>query len=140
MPVKPLLVDSSFLFALYNPQDPDHSRSLALVQRDKRPRLIPNVVLTEVAYLMRRAAGVSGATLFLSSLARAKPTLVSVTISDLERASQIMRAYASADFDFVDCCVMVLAERLEITTVLTYDRRDFSIFRPTHCDYLELLP
>jgi hypothetical protein len=35
---------------------------------------------------------------------------------------------------------MALSERLQITQVCTFDRRDFSIFRPTHYDYLELLP
>ena len=35
---------------------------------------------------------------------------------------------------------MAQAERLNITHVATFDHRDFEIFRPTHCDYLELLP
>jgi hypothetical protein len=35
---------------------------------------------------------------------------------------------------------MALSERLNITQVCTVDRRDFSMFRPLHCDYLELLP
>jgi hypothetical protein len=33
-----------------------------------------------------------------------------------------------------------MAERLNITRACTFDRRDFSIFRPHPCDYLELLP
>ena len=35
---------------------------------------------------------------------------------------------------------MAIAERLNITRIATFDRRDFSIFQPSHCDYLELLP
>jgi len=49
-------------------------------------------------------------------------------------------AYADARLDFVDCCIMALTERLDIRRVATFDRRDFSIFRPNHGDYLELLP
>ncbi len=60
--------------------------------------------------------------------------------TDLRRARQIMQQYEKADLDFVDCCIMALSERLKITSVYTFDRRDFVIFRPTHVDYLELLP
>ncbi len=52
----------------------------------------------------------------------------------------MLRAYPGAKLDFVDCCIMAMSERLNITRVCTFDRRDFSIFRPAHCDYLELLP
>jgi len=48
--------------------------------------------------------------------------------------------YADAGFDFVDCCIMALAERLQITPIYTFDHRDFAIFRRQHCPYLELLP
>jgi predicted nucleic acid-binding protein len=61
-------------------------------------------------------------------------------MADVTRAGEITAQYASAHFDFVDCCIMALAERLNITQVCTFDQRDFTIFRPTHCDYLELLP
>ena len=59
---------------------------------------------------------------------------------DLGRARDILIAYNEAEFDIVDCCVMAIAERLNITRIATFDRRDFSIFQPRHCDYLELLP
>jgi len=51
-----------------------------------------------------------------------------------------MDEYSDAQFDFVDVSIMALAERLHITRICSLDRRDFSIFRPSHCDYLELLP
>lgn len=59
---------------------------------------------------------------------------------DLIRARDIMATYADNQFDFVDCCIMALAERLQVTKIYTFDRRDFSVFRPQHADYLELLP
>ena len=59
---------------------------------------------------------------------------------DVKRAIDVMESYADARFDFVDCCIMALTERLNITRICTFDRRDFSIFRPKHCDFLELLP
>jgi predicted nucleic acid-binding protein len=61
-------------------------------------------------------------------------------MTDLRRVQEIMAFYASARLDLVDTCIMALSERLQITKVCTFDRRDFSIFRPKHCDFLELLP
>ncbi|MFN4862237.1 MAG: VapC toxin family PIN domain ribonuclease, partial [Pseudanabaena sp.] len=45
-----------------------------------------------------------------------------------------------SQLDFVDAVIVAIAERLRITRVLTLDRRDFSIMRPRHCDYFEILP
>jgi predicted nucleic acid-binding protein len=36
--------------------------------------------------------------------------------------------------------MMVLAERLNIADIYTFDRRDFAAFRPSHRAYLRLLP
>lgn len=51
-----------------------------------------------------------------------------------------MSTYAVAKLDFVDCCLTALAERLNITKIRTFDRRDFSMIRPKHAEYFELLP
>jgi uncharacterized protein len=59
---------------------------------------------------------------------------------DRSRMIEIMRQYASAAFDYTDAAIMALSERLNITQVYTFDRRDFTVFRPKHCEYLELLP
>ena len=61
-------------------------------------------------------------------------------MGDLGRARDILIAYDQAEFDIVDCCIMAIAERLNITRIATFDRRDFSIYQPRHCEFLELLP
>ena len=63
-----------------------------------------------------------------------------MTAKDLERVNQILEQYADSQLDFVDAVIVAIAERLRITRVLTLDRRDFSIMRPRHCDYFEILP
>ncbi len=66
--------------------------------------------------------------------------LIKTEISDLERAAEILEKYADTKIDFVDCVIMAIAERLNITRILTVDRRDFSLFRPLHCDHFEIVP
>lgn len=53
---------------------------------------------------------------------------------------EILEQYADSQLDFTDAAIVAIAERLAITRVYTLDRRDFSIVRPIHCDYFELLP
>ncbi len=140
MPPNRILVDSSFLVAFYD-RDSNRNQEVSQVARTFREQfLIPQVVLTEVVYLLKRDYGGRSAARFLGEFARTQPDLQDITIVDLKRAAEIMEQYANADFDFVDCCIMALAERLDITEICTLDQRDFSIFRPTHADYLEILP
>lgn len=140
MPMNDLLVDTSFLYALYDQSDQDHRRVRLYMELNAPRLLLAEVVLTEVAYLLKRAGGVTATAKFLAALQRADVPLVSVSYDDLQRAREIMLAYQSASFDFVDCCLMALAERLQIAQIGTLDQRDFSIFRPQHRDYFILQP
>ena len=135
-----VLVDSSYLYALYSPSDNNYQLSQAFAATNAAVALIPDVVLPEVAFLFKRAGGVPAVAMFIEKFILAQPTFEPVTIPMLKRAREIMLAYSSARFELVDCCIMSLAEILNIRQVCTYDRRDFSIFRPRHCEYLELLP
>jgi predicted nucleic acid-binding protein len=136
-----VLVDSSFLFALSNPKDINRPKTLKVVL-DKRLKnfIVPDVVLVEVAYMLRQHISQTAAINFINSITQGGFQLEPITKSDLERSAHIMQTYSSADFDFVDCCIMALSERLNITKVCTFDHRDFGIFRPMHTSYLELLP
>ena len=77
---------------------------------------------------------------FLKGLPASRYELKEATAQDIERIAQILEQYADSKVDFVDASVMAIAERLNITTVLTIDRRDFSLFRPVHCPNFILLP
>ena len=59
---------------------------------------------------------------------------------DLSRIYEIAQQYADSRFDVVDCCIMAMAERLQIAKIATFDKRDFRIVRPGHTDYFEILP
>ena len=135
-----LIVDSSYIYALTNPRDFDHPRAAAFAKNVREEIWVPNVVLPEVAYLFQRDFGKASLPYFLKRFQEFDSALIALERSDLDRISEIAEFYASAAFDIVDCCIMALAERLGITRIATFDRRDFSIFRPRHCEFLELLP
>lgn len=135
-----ILIDTSFLYALYNTQDSRHPQAMSFSTDYTGDTIIPDVVLPEVGFLFLRDTGYAGLQEFMERFANVRPRLIPVENSDLTRAATIMTQYASAEFDVVDCCIMAIAERLAITQIATFDHRDFRIYRPQHCDYLTLLP
>jgi hypothetical protein len=135
-----ILVDTSFRYALYNAKDANHTAVVNYIKSTSFIPLIPDIVLPEIAFLFNRDVGPEGTSRFLKRFALTQPYLISLSPVDLARMAQIMEMYPKAKFDLVDCGIMALAERYNIESVLTFDRRDFSIFRPQHRDYLLLLP
>jgi predicted nucleic acid-binding protein len=140
MPRSRILVDSSWLIALYDKGSRAHDTIREVSKSFRGQFLVPQVVLPEVLFLLNREIGIQGATRFLQQFNDSQPNLQDVTVADLRRVKEIIQQYATAKLDFVDCCIMALSERLNITQVCTLDRRDFTIFRPKHVRHLEILP
>lgn len=134
------ILDTSFLFALTDQDDRNHQRVLAVAQSVNEPLVLPVVVLPEVCYLIASRLGHRAMRRFVSSVTPETIQVKSVTTEDLVRVHQILERYADNQLDFTDAAIVAIAERLDITRVYTLDRRDFSIIRPSHCDYFELLP
>ena len=113
-----------------------------MISRQTIPKrfLWPGPVLPEVSYLLRRDLGYANSLNFFEFFESNNVRLVPVLKEDLARVYEVAQFYVSARFDLVDCCIMAITERLNVTRIETFDRRDFSIFRPRHCDFFELLP
>jgi uncharacterized protein len=140
MPPTPYLVDSSFLYTLYNRRDKYHEEALAFTELVNSRLLILDIILVEVTYLFQRAGQAHALGGFLAAFHQAQMPLEPITYIDIDRARELILTYASSNFDFVDACLMAYAERNSIQRICTYDYRDFGIVRPRHCDSFILLP
>ncbi|MBW4620726.1 MAG: PIN domain-containing protein [Cyanosarcina radialis HA8281-LM2] len=134
------ILDTSFLFALTDRSDRHHQRVLAIAQSTNETFVLPAIVLPEICYLLASRLGHQVMRHFVSSLTAQAVRVESVTAEDLVRVREILEQYADSQLDFTDAAIVCIAERLSITRVYTLDRRDFSIIRPRHCDYFELVP
>lgn len=105
-----------------------------------RPWLVPQPVIAEVCYLLERERGSRAEAAFLRSFARREMTLAPLTIADTERMAQLVETYASLPLGGVDAAVVAIAERLNVATVATLNRRDFAVVRPRHVNALTLIP
>jgi predicted nucleic acid-binding protein len=134
------LIDTSFLYALYNRSDNQHNETLTFAQSSGGTPLVSAVILPEVCYLFLRDTGHHGMVQFIQAFATSGTAIVNVINDDLKRSGEIAASYRDAKFYFVDCSLMAIAERLNIEGICTFDRRDFAIFRLKHCENFRLLP
>ncbi|MFN5514028.1 MAG: type II toxin-antitoxin system VapC family toxin [Cyanobacteriota bacterium] len=134
------ILDTSFLFALTDQSDRNHPRVLAVAQSVNESLLLPVVVLPEVCYLIASRLGHQVMRRFVSRMTPDAVQVEPVILEDLIRVHEVLEQYADSQLDFTDAAIVAIAERLNITRIYTLDRRDFSIIRPTHCDYFELFP
>lgn len=135
-----VLLDTGFAVALFNQGDLRHHDVLKVMQHTREDVLFPVPATTETFYLLRRDAGTEVAVRFVSALASGSLLLENPLSQDYQRAAEIIRVYADTNLDFVDAIIVAIAERLNITRILTLDQRDFRIIRPRHCTAFELLP
>jgi uncharacterized protein len=54
--------------------------------------------------------------------------------------AELVETYASLRLGGVDASVIAVAERLNVATIATLNRRDFTVVRPRHVQALTLLP
>ena len=59
---------------------------------------------------------------------------------DLTRMMFLMKKYSDLPMDLADASLMVLGERFMLRKVFTLDRKHFSVYRPRHTGYFELIP
>ena len=135
-----ILIDASYLVALGYPRDHNHTKAKDFAAEHDTSFLIPDVVLVEAIYNLYRLGGGEATRRFSSLLVATSPPFISLTMNDFTRAMALMDRYRDAELDFVDCCLTAFAERFNITQICTFDRRDFSMIRPNHTAYFELLP
>ena len=102
--------------------------------------VVPATVVQETAYLVGIRGGPRAEALFLRRMALGELSLESLGVDDVARAADLVDAYADFPLGFVDASIVAMAERLDITTLLTTDRRHFGVVRPAHCPRLRLVP
>jgi predicted nucleic acid-binding protein len=135
-----VLIDTSFLVAVIFPKDANYGKAREARQQIKETRIIAAPVLFELFYMITSRISYSEAIRTFNLIRSAPFQIEGLTENDMARMAEIMEQYRDAELDFADASLMAISERLNITTIYTFDRRDFGMFRPKHTDFLKLLP
>lgn len=133
-------MDAGPLYAYVDADDRHHAACLELLQTHPGPLLVPELVVTEVVYLIASRLGTDPEVRFLGDLASGVLSVEPVHPADWLRIAELVSKYRSLPLGTVDASVIAMAERLGITTVATLDRRHFGVVRSDHTASFTILP
>ncbi len=132
------LLDSGFLYASIDLSDNHHESVKNAAKTIRGNIILPVPAITETAYFLSKNKGIEEVARFLDSLSVTKFQIETPTAEDYRRAAEILRKYNDANIDFVTVIIVAIAERLNVTKILTVDRRHFGAFAPRHCAAFEI--
>ena len=131
-----ILCDTSMIVALIRADDQDHRRCTDLMSAIRVQIVTTWPCITEAMYLVKPGAG-------QETLSQMIETgffrLFEPTQEHAMRACSLMRQYADAPMDFADASLVVTAESLTISRILTLDSH-FHAYRINGKTPFEVLP
>ena len=133
-------MDAGPLYAYVDADDNHHADCLSLLESHPGPLLVPELVVTEVVYLLGTRLGAEAEVRFLGDFAAGNLIAEPVAAEDWLRMAELVGRYADLPLGSVDASVVAAGERLALREVATLDRRHFGVVRPNHLDAFELLP
>jgi predicted nucleic acid-binding protein len=113
---------------------------LQLLESHPGPLLVPQLVITEVSYLIETRLGWTAEVRFLGDLSSGNFSTAPVLPGDWIRIAELVARYRDLPLGTVDASVVALAERLGLEVIATLDRRHFTVVRPKHVRAFEILP
>jgi hypothetical protein len=136
-----VLADTGPLYALLDRDDAWHGRVREWWLANREPVRVPVCVLPEVCYLVGTRLGARAEAALVRAVADGEFQVEALDeAEDLRRSEDLMFTYLDAPLGFVDASVAAMAERLGVVTLLTTDRRHFSLVRPRHVPAFRLAP
>jgi predicted nucleic acid-binding protein len=135
-----LIVDAGRLYAAAATRDIHHERAVELLAASTRPLLVPALVVTEVSYLLSDRIGPHAELAFARSVAAGELLVEPVLDSEWDRIAELTEQYLDRPLGTTDASVVALAERHELATIASFDRRHFATVKPRHAERFTLLP
>lgn len=123
--VKVVVVDSDSIYALYNPNDPLHSKAARtfkqLIVQDFK-LIYPISVLFEIISLFQRVLPAPTVTAkFREMVIRGDLVTFAVDTNILKKSAEIFNPAGSKKNTLIDCSVAIIAKKLKAAGVFSYD-------------------
>lgn len=133
-----VLVDTGPIVAILSESDEHHEACLEQLRRIRGPLLTCWPVVTEAAWLLRAYPAALGT--LLSAFDAGPFQLISLDESDLPGIAAILTKYKNLGIQLADASLVHLANREDIETVFTLDRREFDVLRLARRKKLKVIP
>lgn len=122
-----MLLDTGPFVAFLDRSERNHERCLAFIREFKGRLFTTEAILTKVVYLLGPSFANQKPALDFIMLGGAE--LVPLSPALLKRSAALMAKYADSPMDFADATLVALAEERGIASIVTLDRKDFSVYR-----------
>lgn len=133
-----VLVDAGPLVAIPSPDDRNHELCVRTLKELPGPLLTCWPVITEAAWLLRGFP--LAIKKLLQSIHEGFLEIAHVAGTEARPIAEILNQYASLRPRLADAMLVHLANRENIGTIFTLDRRDFSVYRTARKKAFRLLP
>ena len=133
-----VLIDTGPLVAILSSTDAHHEECVEALRNLPGPLFSCWPVITEAAWLLR--AHSRAVYELLRSIHGGFVELLPLTSLEAKGIADIMRKYESIRPQLADATLVYLADRDEIDTIFTLDRRDFSVYRSARKRAFRILP
>lgn len=135
-----IVADTSCILASIDRNEPAHLTVRQILESDRGPFIVPELVIAEVDYLVLRHHGPQAEKAFLEDIIHGAWTREPLAEEDLVRGLEVIHRYRAEKLGIVDATILAVAERLNIETVLTLDLRHFRALKFRDRKPLQLLP
>lgn len=122
------LIDTGPLVAALDRSEPHHDWAVTQLESLEPPLLTCEAVLSETAFLLRRAGTNEALPLRLAERGMVRTVAVTESERDVARLRRLIEQYSNVPMSFADACLVLLAERFPNAQLLTLDS-DFGIYR-----------
>ena len=120
-------MDTGPWVALVDRSESRHGECVEWLKQFEGEIFTSEAVLTEVLYLLNFSSKAQSAA--FDFILTGAIVLVPSSIESLKMAKRLMKKYQDLPMDFADATLVSLAHDLSIDHIVTFDRKDFSIYR-----------
>ncbi len=135
-----IIADTSGLIAFLSESGTQHDAVVAWLDRNDPVMVVSPYVIAEIDYLVATRGGVEAELAVLAELSGGAYELAAMDADDLTKAAGVVRRYSDLGIGVADASLAVLAQRYRTRTVLTLDRKHFSVMRPLDGGNFTIVP
>ena len=120
-----VLIDTSAFLHFFDGDAEQHGAIANLVEAERDPLVVSPFVLAELDYLITRRFSAHHARQAMQELVGGAYHLADFGWVEVQRTLRLIDRFADRRLGLTDASLLELADRVQISTVFTLDRRDF---------------
>ena len=132
------IIDTGPWVALIDRSETRHAECVQWLKNFSGKLYSTEAVLTEVLYLLNFSITAQCAA--LDFVLESVVEIVPASTMSLKKTKNLMKKYADLPMDFADATIVCLATETRMQNVVTFDRKDFTIYRLPNSQSFTIMP